>query len=145
MTIIKSLTITTALAVLLSSSAAYARYEDETCKIPKIRNFEPAEHKKGEPVPEVAAEGEIAFYVSYVADPTTIRAVAKKKYQLKLVVDDRKPYYRVSANLPPELNGKYVRIDIYAKAQSGECVGKDGWLVKVKKAAETVETEAIAE
>ena len=83
MTIIKSLTLTTALAVLLSSSAAYARYEKEDCQIPKIRSFMLEKHEKGQPVPEVAAEGQVGFYVSHDADPTTIRAVAKKKYQLK--------------------------------------------------------------
>lgn len=145
MTIIKSLTITTAMAVLLLSSAAYARYENEECKMPKIRSFEPAKHNKGEPVPEVEAEGKIGFYVSYVADPTTIRAVAKKKHKLKLTIDDRKPYYRVTANLPAELNGKYARIDIKATAQTGECVAKDGWLVKIKKAAETESVAPVVE
>jgi len=140
MKIIKSLTIASALAVLLVPSA-YARYEKEDCKIPKIRDFLPAEHKPGEPVPEVEAEGKVGFYVSHDADPTTIIAVAKKKYELKLTVDDRDPFYRVSANLPPELNGKYARIDIKVKAQAGLCVAKDGWLVKIKKAAETGSAE----
>ncbi len=145
MTIIKSLTISTAITLLLSTSAVHARYEKEECKVPKIRNFEPARHKPGESVPEVEAEGKIGFYVSYVADPTTIRAVAKKKYKLKLSIDDREPFYRVSANLPAELNGKYARIDVRVKAQAGECVAKDGWLVKIKKAAEAPVVESGSE
>lgn len=141
MTAIKILKITTILGLMFSVSVANARYENDECKTPKIRSFTPAEHAKGEPVPEVDAEGEVGFLVSYIADPTTIRAVAKKKYKLKLTVEDRSPYYQVTANLPAELNGKYVRIDIKAKAQTGECVGKDGWLVKVRPASESVAEE----
>lgn len=145
MTIIKNLCTATILGSFLFTSSAFAYnagHTDEKCKIPKIRNYSPAKHKKGEPVPEIEAEGTIGFWVSYTADPTTIKAVAKKIYKLKLTVDDRKPYYRVTAKLPVELNGKYARVDIKADAKTGECEGKDGFLIKINKPVEQAEQAA---
>jgi len=146
MKIIKSLTTTIILgSVLLSGSAfAYnAGNTDDKCLAPKFRSFSPPEHKKGDPVPEVDPESEISFTVSGLADPTTIRATAKD-LPLKLDIIDRKSYYQVKTTLPAALTGKYARIHLKVKAQKGECRTKDGWLIKIKKAADVTPEAEVA-
>jgi len=146
MKIIKSLTTTIILGAIFFSGSAFAYNPggtDEKCLAPKFKSFSPPEKTRDTPVPEVEPESEIRFTVSGYADPTTIRAVAKDQ-PLKLDIIDRSSYYQVSARLPAVLNGKYVRIHLKVKAQKGECITKDGWLIKVKKAAE-VATEAAPE
>ncbi len=98
---------------------------------------------KGDPVPEVDPESEISFTVSGLADPTTIRATAKD-LPLKLDIIDRKSYYQVKTILPAALTGKYVRIHLKVKAQKGECRTKDGWLIKIKKAADVTPEAEVA-
>ena len=138
MKIIKCLTNTAIVAAMLFVSSAYAYNAgntDKECIAPKFRTFSPPEQIKGSPVPEVEPEAEVGFTVSGNADPTTVVAVAKNQ-PLKLNIVDKQSYYQVTAKLPAVLNGKYVRIHLKAKSQKGECRHKDGWLVKVKKAAE---------
>ena len=138
MKIIKSLTTTLILGAVFFSGSAFAYNpgrSDDKCLAPKFKSFSPPEKTKDTPVPEVEPESEIGFTVSGYADPTTIRAVAKDQ-PLELDIIDRSSYYQVSARLPAVLNGKYVRIHLKVKAQKGECITKDGWLIKVKKAAE---------
>ena len=131
-------------AIFSNSALAYnSRTDDEKCNLPKFRNFSPPEKKKDTPVPEIEAEGEISFRVSGYADPTTIEAVAKDQ-KLKLTVDDRKSFHWVTAKIPAVLNGKYVRLHLKATAKKGFCVGKDGWLIKVKKAEEAADNEDVA-
>ena len=65
-----------------------------------------------------------------------------KDQPLKPNISDKQSYYLVSAKLPAGLNGKYARIHLKAKTQKGECRAKDGWLVKIKKAAAEVAPEA---
>ncbi len=115
-----------------------------TCMEPIYRDFIPAQQVKGQPVPEVEAGSVIGFSVHRKPDPTTIRAEVKD-LKLKLDIDHRNTFTIVKATLPPELNGKYARINIYAMAQKGECKSKDGWLIKVKDAAPVVEAEPEAE
>jgi len=138
MKIIKSLTTTLILGAAFFSGSAFAYNPgstDDNCLAPKFKSFSPPEHKTNTPVPEVDPESEIGFTVSGYADPTTIRAVAKDQ-PLELDIIDRSSYYQVSARLPAVLNGKYVRIHLKVKAQKGECRTKDGWLIKIKKAAD---------
>lgn len=124
-------------SIFISSSAfAYnSGNVEERCLAPKFKTFSPAEKTPETEMSVIAPESEVSFTVSGVADPTTIRAEAKG-IKLKLNVVDRKSYYQVSSILPPELNGKYVRVHLKAKAQKGDCVTKDGWLFKVRKAEE---------
>jgi len=106
---------------------------DKDCKPPKIKDFNPPEKTKETPVPEVASESEIGFTISGDADPTTIRALAKDE-KLDLNIIDKMSFYQVTAKLPAELNGKFARINVRAMAQAGECVAKDGWLIKINEA-----------
>ena len=132
---------------MLFASSAHAYNPgklDDQCFAPKFKTFSPPEKKQDTPVPEVEPEAEIGFTVSGTADPTTIRAVAKDQ-PLELNIVDKKSYYKVTAKLPAVLNGKYARIHLKAKAQKGECRTKDGWLIKIKKAADVAEEAAPAE
>ena len=143
MKIIKSLKITLVLGATLFTGAVFAYSATDVgqdCHPPKFRSFSPPEHAKGEPVPEVDPESEISFTVSGSADPTTIKVVAKDQ-PLKVNYIDRQSYYEVTAKLPAVLNGKYARIHLKVKEQNGFCVAKDGWLIKIKKAAEPAATE----
>ena len=147
MKITKCLLNTAIVGAMLFTSSAYAYNAgnvDEQCFAPKFKTFSPPEKTKDTPVPEVEPEAEIGFTVSGIADPTTIRAVAKDQ-PLELNIVDKKSYYQVTAKLPAVLNGKYVRIHLKVKAQKGECRTKDGWLIKVKKAGAVAEEAAPAE
>lgn len=147
MKITKCLLNTAIVGAMLFTSSAYAYNAgnvDEQCFAPKFKTFSPPEKTKDTPVPEVEPEAEIGFTVSGIADPTTIRAVAKDQ-PLELNIVDKKSYYQVTAKLPAVLNGKYARIHLKAKAQKGECRTKDGWLIKVKKAGAVAEEAAPAE
>jgi len=113
----------------------------EKCPLPVFRDFIPAEQVKGGPVPEVDAESVVQFSVHRGADLTTVRAEVRD-LKLKLDIDDRNTYGIIKIKLPPELNGKYARINLYAISQSaGNCEAKDGWLIKIKKPAEGLATE----
>ncbi len=109
---------------------------EKECKKPRFRTFEP-EH-----LSEVDPETQISFHVSNWADPTTIKAEAKK-IPLQVNVVDKMNFFVVTAKLPATINGKYARIHVVAKAKEGRCRGQDGWLLKIRKAA-AVESSAPA-
>jgi len=112
---------------------------DEKCPLPTFRNFIPAAQVKGGPVPEVEAESTVQFSVHRGADLSTVRAEVRD-LKLKLEVDDRNTYGIFKIKLPPELNGKYARLNLYAISQSaGNCEGKGGWLIKIKKKKTEIE------
>ncbi len=141
MKIIKGIKITIALGAMCFAGSTWAYNAGNTserCVEPVFRDFIPAEHKRGEPVPEVEAESVVGFSVHRKPDPTTIRAEVRD-IKLKLDVEHRNIFSIVKIKLPPELNGKYARINLYAIAQKGECKSKDGWLIKVKDAVPVAE------
>jgi len=105
---------------------------EEKCKIPKFRNYAPAPKTVNTPVPEVDAGAEIGFWVSGYADQSTIKAIARGQ-KLKLNIENKQPFFMVTAKLPNELAGKFARINLWAKNRAGDCYGKDGWLIKVRK------------
>lgn len=111
------------------------------CKLPRFSDFNPIKKSKTTPVPEIGPESEVSYRVSGYADITTIRAQAKK-IKLKLDIEDRKSFYIVRIKLLPEFTGKYVRINLWANAQTGGCLAKGGWLMKVNKAAGDSEPKA---
>jgi len=137
--IIKGLKTTAVIAAMFFTGPAFAYNAGNTavrCVEPIFRDFIPAEQVKGGPVSETDAESVITFAVHRKPDPTTIRAEVKG-IKLKLEIDHRNIYSVVKAKLPPELSGKYARVNLYATAQKGGCKSKDGWLFKVRKAAES--------
>lgn len=111
----------------MSSAFAITPAEDENnkkCIKPKFRFFEPVNKS------EVAPGSKISFHVSKDASPDHISAEAKG-IKLKLNVRNRVTHFDVNADLPPELQDTFVRISLHARAGDGECVGSDGWLLKV--------------
>ena len=118
-----------ALGLLIVSTSIFAvtpaEEEEKKCIKPKFRDFAPATQS------EVAPGSDISFHVSYNADPTKIGADAKGQ-KLPVNIKDRKTFYEVKSQLPKDLVNTYVRINTHAKAQEGECIGQDGWLLKVK-------------
>lgn len=132
--IIKSIKLAGLIAVLAFSSSAMAygsKYTSDGCKKPHFKSFEPVAYNQDTKI-EAEAEAEISFTVSGNAEPGSIHIVAKK-IPLKFKAVNKDTYYEVTAKLPPELSGKYARINVDATAMMG-CLGKDGWLVKIKKA-----------
>lgn len=124
--------------VFAGNALAYGDDSDKKCKKPKFRTFEPAH------LSEVAPETEISFHVSNWADPASITAEAKK-VPMKVEVEDKMNYFIGTAKLPASLSGTYARIHITAKADDGGCLGQDGWLLKIKKAAPAAAAETPAE
>lgn len=140
MNIIKGLKTSLILSAVFFTGSAFAYNAgnvEEKCPLPTFRDFIPAAQVKGEPVPEVEAESTVQFSVHRGADLSTVR-VEVRDLKLKFEVDDRNTYGIIKVKLPAELNGKYARLNLYAISQSaGNCEGKGGWLIKIKKAAET--------
>jgi hypothetical protein len=99
--------------------------EDKKCIKPKFRDFAP------EAKAEVNPGSDITFHVSHNSEPSTIAAEAKG-VKMKVNVKDRKTFYEVKTNLPTELRGTFARISVSARALEGECIGHDGWLIKIK-------------
>lgn len=114
-----------ALACAQTAAAVTPGEEPEKkCIKPKFRDFSP------ENLAEVAPGGEISFHINRHADPLHVGASAKQ-IPLKVQVTDKQTFYYVTAKLPAELTSGFARITIEARAMEGECVGRDGWLVKI--------------
>lgn len=101
------------------------------CKNPQFKNFYPPKKIKDQSFVEVAPESEISMIVTGSVDPYSIR-VSAKKIPLKPIVVNKNSFYKVTAKLPAELRDGFARIDLIAQADNKECVGKDGWLIKLK-------------
>jgi hypothetical protein len=112
------------------------------CKTPQFRDYYPPERIQNQPFVEVEPESQIAFKVIGSIDPKAIRVFAKK-IVLKPTVVNRTSFFQVTATLPAELRSGFARIDLIAQADKGECIGKDGWLIKIKKAIESDAHEPI--
>lgn len=110
----------------LVSAITPAEETDKKCIKPKFRDFSPA------PKSEVKPETEISFHINRNADPLHIGASAKK-IPLQVEVEDKKTFYYVTAKLPAELRDGFVRIHIEAKSAEGDCIGQDGWLLKINQ------------
>lgn len=120
------------------SAVTPAEETDKKCIKPKFRDFSPAANS------EVAPESEISFHINRNADPLHIGASAKK-IPLKVAVEDKQTFYYVTAKLPAELREGFARIHIEAKAMEGECIGQDGWLLKIGNKAGAPSAAAKAE
>lgn len=131
------------LALALGTQAAFAVTPEEEsekkCMKPKFRDFTPAVNA------EVAAGTDISFHVNRLADPAHIKATAKG-IPMKLEIADKKTFYYAKGKLPADLTTGFARIHIQAKAAEGDCLGQDGWLIKIKgDEAAATEQDASAE
>lgn len=117
------------LATMLFASSALAvkpgeEDDKKECKKPKFRDFVP-ENKA-----EVPPESEVSFHVSKGAALTSITAEAKGQ-KLPVSVDNRKTFIIVKTKLPADIREGFARIHVTARADEGDCLGQDGWLIKV--------------
>ncbi|PPD23405.1 MAG: hypothetical protein CTY18_08565 [Methylomonas sp.] len=120
------------LVTLLFTALCANAYEDkkpeEICKKPKFRDFSLAEYKAPEKK-EVPPESEFTFTLPATTNPETIKLSAKGK-NIPFSVKSNSSIHRITAKLPAEFNGDYVRINVRAEAFLG-CYENAGWLVKV--------------
>ncbi len=115
-------------AMAFSQTAPAASEDDEMekkCIKPKFRDFLPADKS------EVPPKSAISFHINHMADPLHVSASAKK-IPMKVEVVDKHTFYYVTAKLPAELTDGYARIHVEAKSSEGDCVGEDGWLIKIQ-------------
>lgn len=125
---------------LLISSGAWALTEEEKralCKTPKILGFNLPEYSEDNKV-EVPPESEIHFTISGWTDINTLVVKAKNE-KLPLTIENKNLFYKISTKLPASLNGKFVRVNVDARAEYG-CRGSDGWLLKVANSGQTAES-----
>lgn len=120
------------LSTLVLNQTAFAETPAEEaekkCVKPKFRDFTPAHQAEASP------GSDIIFHINRHADPLHVKASAKNlPVQLKVV--DKKTFYYVSGKLPAELPDGFARIHVQAKGIEGDCIGQDGWLVKIKNPA----------
>ena len=126
------------LGAIFFSNSAYAVYMDDKgkkCAVPRYKSIVPPSRIKGGPVPEVEAESEISFTVSN-AKPASIKIIAKKIKLKPASIVDRDKHHLVTVKLPSELNGKFARLEFFAKGRFGICESKGGWLIKIKDSGE---------
>lgn len=130
---------TLCLPILSTNAFAYSSDEDDKkCKKPTFRTFEPAH------LSEVDPQSEISFHVANWADPATIKAEARK-IPMDVTIEDKMNFFVGTARLPESVSGKYARIHISALAKDGRCRGQDGWLLKVKQEAASVQPQTEVE
>jgi len=115
-----------------------AEETEKKCIKPKFRDFAPA------PKSEVAPETEISFHINRYADPDHIAATAKK-IPMKVEVNDKQTFYYGTAKLPAELREGFARIHIEARSTEGDCIGQDGWLIKIVGPATESDTTKLSE
>ena len=130
-----------ALALLTSVQVqAYSAGEvEEVCKKPQVREFSLPTYQEPDNI-EVAPESEFSFKLSDWTDPQTIRLTLKEQPAV-FTVESNSSFHKITAKIPPELTGKYVRIDLFSKAVLG-CYAREGWLIKV---ADKIEAQPQAE
>jgi len=116
------------LSVNVGSYAYSAGEVDETCKKPQVREFSLPIYQEPERI-EVAAESEFSFKLSEWTDPNTIK-ITMKEQPVPIVVESNSSFHKVTAKIPEEYTGKFVRINLFSKAILG-CYEREGWLVKV--------------
>lgn len=139
MKIIKNLKYSIILGLFFAGSASAfenAGGPRNYCKPAKFRDFSPPERVHNQPFIEVAPESIISVKAVGSIDPSSIRVFAKK-IVLKPTIVDKINFFQITAKLPAELRSGYARIDLIAQADMGACIGKDGWLIKIKETVES--------
>lgn len=112
-------------------SYAYSAGEvEEICKKPQVREFTLPVYQEPEKI-EVASESEFSFKLSEWTDPATIKLTMKEQ-EVPFTVESNSSFHKVTAKIPAEYVGKYVRINLFSKAILG-CYAREGWLIKVSE------------
>ena len=118
-------------SLLFSFSAmAVTPAEDEMekdCKKPKFRDFAPVQ------LTEVAPGAPISFHISRGADPHSVITQVKGQ-KVEVSVKNKTTFLLATANVPADMEEGFARVHVAARAEDGNCLGQDGWLLKIKSA-----------
>ncbi|MDD5228020.1 MAG: hypothetical protein PHN45_05370 [Methylococcales bacterium] len=125
---IKSAAVVLMLLSNVEAQAYSAGEVEEICKKPQVREFSLPTYQEPEKI-EVAPESEFSFKLSVWTDPSTIK-LSMKEQAVPFAVESNSSFHKVTAKIPAEFTGKYVRINLFSKAVLG-CYDREGWLVKV--------------
>ena len=135
-----------ALITLMLASFIASAYEDdkekEKCRNPKIQEFTLPIYGLPDNK-EAPAEAEFSFIVSAWADPKKIK-INGKGIDVPYTVDSNDSFHKVKAKLPPEFNGKHVRLNARIPAVLG-CYSTIGWLLKVADEPKAPAASPVAE
>ena len=116
------------LSVNVGASAYSAGDVDEVCKKPQVREFTLPTYQEPEKI-EVAVESEFSFKLSEWTDPATIKLTMKDQ-SVPFAVESNSSFHKITAKIPEDFTGKFVRINLFSKAILG-CYDQEGWLIKV--------------
>ena len=103
---------------------------EEICKKPQVREFSLPTYEEPEKI-EVAPESKFSFILSEWTDPATIKLTMKEQ-SVPFIVESNNSFHKVTAIIPAELTGHFVRINLFSKAILG-CYDQKGWLIKVSE------------
>ena len=133
------------MATLLASSSVFAyspEDQNKQCHKPKFTDFTLKEYNANENN-EVPAEAEFSFKLQAFTNPESIKMTVKNQ-PLPFTIESNSSFHKVSAKIPAEYSGKFLRIDARAKVTDGECYETTGWLLKVANKAGAAPAEAAA-
>jgi hypothetical protein len=106
------------LSINVDSYAYSAGDVEDTCKKPQVREFSLPTYQEPEKHEVAAAESEFSFKLSEWTDPHTIKLTMKEQ-AVPFTVESNSSFHKVTAKIPAEYTGKYVRINLFSKAVLG--------------------------
>lgn len=130
----------TLITLSLSSLSLFAYDDDkdkERCRNPKVQEFTLPVYEEPDRK-EAQAETEFSFIVSGWADPKKFE-LSGKNMDIPFTVESSETFHKIKAKLPPEFNGKFVRLNARIPAVLG-CYTTIGWLIKVTDKPKPAET-----
>ena len=115
-------------AVWAYGSGPAANTADPCLKV-VVSAFNPPPFSRETNNTEVAPGSNFSFLISREAKKDTI-TVSVKGESIPTTVTPQQNGMLVKGKLPPEIKGKYIRVEIAAKGPN-ECDRRDGWLLKI--------------
>jgi len=109
-------------------SDAPAKTADHCMKV-VVSDFNPPPFSRETNNTEVTPGSNFSFLISRDAKVDSIK-VSVKGESVPTTVTPQQNGMLVKGKLPPEIKGKYVRVEIAAKGPN-ECDRSDGWLLKI--------------
>ena len=122
------------LLLLLTCMNTVMARELHKCQKIRFSNYTP-KHKS-----EAASGSDFSFTASEAALPNSIR-VKVKKIEIPIKVEKKGKFYKVTGQLPPELENTFARISVVGNAVM-ECETKGGWLLNITGPAGTADKQA---
>lgn len=114
-----------------ATANAYSPEEKEiVCKKPRFTDFNLPPYTAADNI-EVSPESEFIIKISGWANPETIKLMVKGE-PAPFKLESNSTFHKITAKLPAQFNGQFVRVNVYAKAVLG-CDDQTGWLIKIAK------------